>query len=184
MIGAPSPAVLAGRAIKGDHMVQEHTDLEICRLYLNIAIECFNKAAIEEHADGVEVFGRMGRRYISEAEFYGATLQPKLAERLALPGMVARFQGRNSAGGAIARSMMLTAAQQRALAMLATANRNGTTQLLLAGHGFGIAMIAELANQGLATVMPSAVRADGKTIDFGNVRITDIGRNALAASHP
>jgi hypothetical protein len=27
--------------------------LEISRLYLNVAVECFNKAALEEHADGV-----------------------------------------------------------------------------------------------------------------------------------
>ncbi len=53
-------------------MAQERKHLEISRLYLNVAIECFNKAAIEEHADGAEVFRRMGRRYISEAELYDA----------------------------------------------------------------------------------------------------------------
>jgi len=37
-------------------MAQERKHLEISRLYLNVAIECFNKAAIEEHADGAEVF--------------------------------------------------------------------------------------------------------------------------------
>jgi len=56
-------------------MAQERKDLEICRLYLNIAIDCFNKAAIAEHADDAEVFRRMGRRYISEAELYEATHQ-------------------------------------------------------------------------------------------------------------
>ena len=66
-------------------MAQERNDLEIPRLYLNVAVECFNKAALEEHADGAEVFRRMGRRYISEAELYDATLQQKLAGRLALP---------------------------------------------------------------------------------------------------
>ncbi len=66
-------------------MAQERRDLEICRLYLNVAIECFNKAAIEEHADGAEVFRRMGRRYISEAELYAPTLGQKSARRLALP---------------------------------------------------------------------------------------------------
>jgi len=58
---------------------------EISRLYLNVAIERFNKAAVEEHADGAEVFRRMGHRYISEAELYDATLQQKSAGRLALP---------------------------------------------------------------------------------------------------
>jgi hypothetical protein len=56
-IGAPSPGMWAG----GErhyrcHMAQEHNDLEISRLYLNVAIECFNKAALEELADSAEVF--------------------------------------------------------------------------------------------------------------------------------
>jgi hypothetical protein len=54
-------------------MAQERKDLEISRLYLNFAIECFNKAALEEHADGAEIFRRMGRRYASEAGLYDAT---------------------------------------------------------------------------------------------------------------
>ena len=65
-------------------MAQERKDLEISRLYLNVAIECFNKAAVEEQADGAEVFRLMGRRYISEAKLYDATLQKKSAGRLAL----------------------------------------------------------------------------------------------------
>ena len=97
-------------------MVQEDTDLEICRLYLNIAIECFNKAAIEEHPDGAEVFRQMGRRYISEAELYGATLPPKLVERLALPE-VAPAHGRSLAASAVARSTILSPEQRRAPAM-------------------------------------------------------------------
>jgi hypothetical protein len=66
------------------HVAQERKDLEISRLYLNVAIERFNKAAIEDHADGAEVFRRIGRRYISEAELYDATLRQKSARRLAL----------------------------------------------------------------------------------------------------
>jgi len=58
-------------------MTQERTDSEISRLYLNVAIECFNKAEVEEHTDGAEVFRRMGRRYISEAELCDLTLQQK-----------------------------------------------------------------------------------------------------------
>jgi hypothetical protein len=58
-------------------MAQERKDLEISRLYLNVATECFNKAALEEHADSAEIFRRMGRRYISEAEFYDATLRAR-----------------------------------------------------------------------------------------------------------
>jgi hypothetical protein len=66
-------------------MAQEQKNLEISQLYLNVAIECFNKAAIEAHADGAEIFRRMGRRYISEAELYDVTLRQKSARRLALP---------------------------------------------------------------------------------------------------
>ena len=60
-------------------MAQHRNELEIHRLYLNIAIDCFNKAAIAEHEDDAEVFRRMGRRYISEAELYDATFQQKSA---------------------------------------------------------------------------------------------------------
>jgi hypothetical protein len=46
--------------------------------------------------------------------------------------------------------MSLTAAQRRALAMLATSGHNGATQALLSAHGFDASMIAELVNHGLA----------------------------------
>ena len=80
-------------------MAQERKHLEISRLYLNVAIECFNKAAIEEHADGAEVFRRMGRRYISEAELYDATLLQKSARRLALPQLWRRIGASSRAHG-------------------------------------------------------------------------------------
>jgi hypothetical protein len=66
-------------------MTREQKNLEISRLYLNVALECFNKAAIEANADGAEIFRRMGRRYISEAELYDVTLQQKPARRRVLP---------------------------------------------------------------------------------------------------
>jgi hypothetical protein len=66
-------------------MAQDQKNFEISRLYLNVAMECFNKAAIEAHEDGAEIFRRMGRRYISEAELYDETLRQKSARRLALP---------------------------------------------------------------------------------------------------
>ena len=56
-------------------MAQGPTDLEISRLYLDLANECFSKAAIEEHAGGAEIFRRMGLRYVSEA----ATFNPGAA---------------------------------------------------------------------------------------------------------
>ncbi len=79
-------------------MAQERKDLEISRLYLKVAIECFNKAAIEEHPDGAEVFRRMGRRYISEAQLYDATLRQK-SGRLALPQLWQRIDASSRAYG-------------------------------------------------------------------------------------
>jgi hypothetical protein len=51
----------------------------------------------------------------------------------------------------------------------------------LAAHGFGVAMIAGLINQGLATLTHEKVRAGGKMIEVGKVRITAAaGWDALA----
>ena len=59
------------------------TNSEISALYVELANECFKKAAIEERAEGAEVFRRMGHRYISEARVYDATLSQKmLSEKL------------------------------------------------------------------------------------------------------
>jgi hypothetical protein len=66
-------------------MAQERENLEICRLYLNVATMCFNRAATEGDANRAEVFRRMGRRYISEAKFYDAELRQTSARRPALP---------------------------------------------------------------------------------------------------
>ena len=184
-------------------MAQERKDLEISRLYLNVAIECFNKAALEEHADGAEVFRRMGRCYISEAELYSATLQQKLARRLALPQLWRRIdassrahgrsivsrrqlarggEGSNPAAGAVARPMMLSPEQRRALAMLATGGRNGETQPFLVAHGFGGAMITGLVNRSLLIRTLEKIRAGGKMIEVAKVRITAAGREVLGES--
>ncbi len=74
----------------------------------------------------------------------------------------------------------LTAEQRRALAMLATAGRNGVPQVLLSAHGFDASMIAELVNHGLATLTAEKVRAGGKLMAVAKVRITEAGREALA----
>jgi len=181
-------------------MAQERQDLEISRLYLNVAIECFSKAALQEDVDGAETFRRMGRRYISEAELYDATLQQKLAGRLALPQLwrrigaspraharsivsrhqLAREGGRsNHAAGAVARPIMLGPEQRRALAMLATTGRNDATQTLLTAHGFSATMIAGLVNRGLATMTCEQVKAGGKMIEVTKVRTTEAGRQAI-----
>jgi hypothetical protein len=65
--------------------------------------------------------------------------------------------------------------------VLATAGRNGATQPLLTARGFSVSKIAGLVNCGLVTLTPEKVRAGGKMVDAGKVRITDVGRDALAA---
>jgi hypothetical protein len=74
----------------------------------------------------------------------------------------------------------LTAEQRLALAMLAGAGLNGSTQVLLSAHGFDASMIAGLVSQGLATLTAENVRADGKLVAVVQVRITEAGRDALA----
>jgi hypothetical protein len=63
--------------------------------------------------------------------------------------------------------------------MLAPASRNGATQALLSAHGFDASMIAGLVNRGMATIAAETVRAAGKMIKVGKVRITDDGRRAI-----
>ena len=60
--------------------------------------------------------------------------------------------------------MSLTAEQRGALAILASAGRNGVPQALLSTHGFDASLIAELVNHGLATLKAEKVRAGGKLI--------------------
>jgi len=73
--------------------------------------------------------------------------------------------------------MMLSADKRCALAILASAERNGVTQPLLAAHGFAASMIAELVGRGLATIAHEKARA---SINVAYVRITETGRDALA----
>jgi hypothetical protein len=75
----------------------------------------------------------------------------------------------------------LRAEQHRALAMLATAGRNGVTQPSLVAHGFGDAMLTGLVNRVLLIMTLEKIRAGGKMIEVVKVRITAAGRDALAA---
>jgi hypothetical protein len=78
-------------------------------------------------------------------------------------------------------AMSLTAEQRRALAMLTHAGLNGASQASLMAHGFCISMIVGLVKRGLATVTREQVRAGGRLVDVGKVRITAAGRDALIA---
>jgi hypothetical protein len=66
--------------------------------------------------------------------------------------------------------------------MLATPGHNGATQPFLIAHGFRSAMISGPVNRGLAILTREHIRAGGKVIHVTKVRITDAGRDALAAT--
>jgi hypothetical protein len=70
--------------------------------------------------------------------------------------------------------------QRRALAMLATAGRDGVAQAVLSADGFDATMIADLVDHGLATLTMEKVRARGKLTVVATVMITEAGRRALA----
>ena len=77
--------------------------------------------------------------------------------------------------------MSLTAEQGRALAVLAGAGPNGTSQALLMGYGFSVSMIAGLVSRGLATLRREKVQAGDRSVKVAKVRITAVGSDALAA---
>ena len=54
--------------------VSKEEKRKISGLYLDLAHECFNKAARTEHAEAADAFRGMGRRYISEAAVFDAAL--------------------------------------------------------------------------------------------------------------
>jgi hypothetical protein len=78
-------------------------------------------------------------------------------------------------------AMNLTTEQRRALAVLARAGLNGTSQTSLMAHGFCISMIAGLIKRGFATLTREKVPAGGRSVNVGSVRITAAGRDALTA---
>jgi hypothetical protein len=77
--------------------------------------------------------------------------------------------------------MGLTAEQLRALAVLAKAGLNGSSQTSLMAHGFCISMIAGLIKRGFAALTREKLRAGSRLVDVGSVRITAAGRDALTA---
>ena len=74
-----------------------------------------------------------------------------------------------------------SSAQRHALAVIAAAGSDGATQTLLTAHGLSLRTIAALVKRGLVTIAREKVQAGGKWIDAAKVRITDAGRDALAA---
>ena len=72
----------------------------------------------------------------------------------------------------------MTGDEHRALALLADSGRNGTTNAILAAHGFTAAMVT-LVREGIATALIERVRDGSPMIEIVRVRITGTGRAAL-----
>jgi len=71
------------------------------------------------------------------------------------------------------RKRRLRAEQRRALELPAV-DRRGPTEALMLAHGFTRRTLA-----GLAAAQPQVIKAGGKTIEVGRVRITNVGRRAI-----
>jgi hypothetical protein len=78
-------------------------------------------------------------------------------------------------------AMSLTAEQRRALAVLTNAGPDGTSQALLMSFRFSVSMIVGLVNRRLATLRRETVQASDRSVEVAKVRITAVGREALAA---
>ena len=75
---------------------------------------------------------------------------------------------------------MMTADQRRALTLLAS-DQHGATEALMLAHCFKRETLAGLVQAGLATVVTETMRAGAATIKVERYRVTDDGRDALAA---
>jgi hypothetical protein len=71
----------------------------------------------------------------------------------------------------------MTDDERRILTMLAEA-ADGCTDAFLVGQGFAFDLMARLVRERLATATPE--RAAGKPVEVTRLRITDVGRRALA----
>lgn len=80
----------------------------------------------------------------------------------------------------IGRNARLTPKARRALELLAVDQR-GLTETLLLTYGFTRGMLASLVRTRLATAQRQTVKAGGKPIEVVRIRITEAGRDALAA---
>jgi hypothetical protein len=76
--------------------------------------------------------------------------------------------------------MSLTAEQRQALELLAAGPR-GYTKARLLVDGFTVDMLADLVREGLATAQRETMRVGGREIRVERYRITDAGRDVLAA---
>ena len=71
--------------------------------------------------------------------------------------------------------------RRRALELLASC-RDGCTGAIMIAHGFTVPQMVELIRAGLASAHSGRMVAGGKPIEVTVVRITEAGRQALAAT--
>jgi hypothetical protein len=81
------------------------------------------------------------------------------------------------------RKRTLSAAQRRALKLLASSPHGANEELLIHGHGFTRRMLAGLIRGELATVQREVIKAGGKAIEVIRFRITPTGRQALGKAN-
>jgi len=73
----------------------------------------------------------------------------------------------------------LTRDEHRALALVPDSGRNGTTNAILAAHGFTAAMVTSLVREGFVTAIIEQVRAGTRMIEIVRVRTTAAGQRAI-----
>jgi hypothetical protein len=71
--------------------------------------------------------------------------------------------------------------RRRALELLAN-SRDGCTEAILLAHGFTVPQMVELVRTGLATAHTRRVVVARRTIEIAYMKITEAGRQALAAA--
>jgi hypothetical protein len=69
--------------------------------------------------------------------------------------------------------------QRRALQLLASIPFGTTEAIMLTHHGFTRRTLADVVRAGFATAERTTIKADGKAIAAGRIRITAAGRSAL-----
>jgi hypothetical protein len=69
----------------------------------------------------------------------------------------------------------------RALELLAS-SREGCTEAIMIAHGFTVPQMVELVRTGLATTHTRRAIAGRRTIEIAYMKITEAGRQALAAA--
>jgi hypothetical protein len=75
----------------------------------------------------------------------------------------------------------LSAKQRRALTLLASSRHGANEELLIRGHGFSRGMLSSLVRRGLAATDRQVMMAGSKAVEVVRLRITAVGRRAIAA---